>query len=74
MILWDVWGLLDEETVDAEELAPKLDALAELLQSPNLGPEQIVDLFNDADLQVPETVTSFSPVALGPARIALRRN
>lgn len=72
MILWDVWGLLDDETVDAEELAPKLDALAELLQSPDLMLEPIIRLFDDADWRVPETVASFSPAALGPVRITLR--
>lgn len=71
MILWDVWGLLDDETVDAEELAPKLDALADRLQS-DLMLERIITSFDDADWRVPETVASFSPAALGPVRITLR--
>jgi Transglutaminase-like superfamily len=72
MVLWDVWGLLDDETVDAEDLAPKLDALAEVLHAPDLTLKQILSLFDDPDWRVPETVTSFSPAALGPAPVTLR--
>ncbi|MFI5776781.1 transglutaminase-like domain-containing protein [Nocardia sp. NPDC051570] len=72
MILWDVWGLLDDETVDTQELAPKLDALAELLQSADLALDQIEGVFADAALRVPETVTTISPAALEPIRITLR--
>jgi hypothetical protein len=73
MILWDVWGLLEDDAVDAEELAMKLDSLAALLQSDDLAPEQIVGLFDDPDWRVPDTVVSISPAALGPAEVALRR-
>ncbi len=74
MILWDQWGLLDDHTSDADELAPKLDALADLLRPVDLAVGQIQDAFDDAALRVPEAVTSTSPATDTPVRVVLRTN
>jgi hypothetical protein len=72
MILWDEWGLLNDETTDTEKLAPKLDALADLLQSADHAVDQIRSAFNDVTLRVPEVVTSTSPATNTPVQILLR--
>ncbi|WP_433654927.1 transglutaminase-like domain-containing protein [Nocardia sp. CA-128927] len=72
MLLWDIWGLLDDEPEDTDELAVKLDGLAEHLQSADLTSDQIAGLFDDVTLRVPEAVTTISPAGLAPVRVLLR--
>ncbi|MFI5782074.1 transglutaminase-like domain-containing protein [Nocardia sp. NPDC051570] len=72
MILWDVWGLLEETPIISDEQAAKLDALAELLGSVDIATDRIENAFTDAALNVPEVVTTFSPAEPVPTRIRLR--
>ncbi|WP_225732603.1 transglutaminase-like domain-containing protein [Nocardia sp. JCM 34519] len=72
MILWDEWGLLNDPTAD--ELAPKFDALADLLSPVDVAVDQIQDAFEDPAFRVTEVVTSTSPVTGAATRVLLRAN
>lgn len=72
MLLWDLWGLLGNRGTRTAEVRPKLDALANLLRTPDLGVDQLAKAFDDPDLGVPGVVTSASPPGFDRTRVTLR--
>ena len=72
MILWDGWGLIQQEGVSGTDLA-LLDEVAELTRTPDdAGSDALRRVYeDDARLRVPSEVTSYSPASEGPIRVAL---
>jgi hypothetical protein len=70
MILWDLWGVLD----DAAELTPaglaRADELAELVAGADV--EQLRVVFEAGDVRVPPVIRSVSPPARLPVEVVLR--
>jgi Transglutaminase-like superfamily len=75
MLLWDYWGLdgaLDEAGADPSpaQLAV-LDGAASVTGASGAPQEVIQRLYEDEHFRVPDVVTSYSPAASGPLRIAV---
>ena len=72
MVLWDSWGLAESDDLFAEQLA-LLDRAAEIMISGSTTVGDLRDLSRRAELQVPPAVTSYSPAADQPLRVAVMR-
>jgi hypothetical protein len=61
LVLWDVWGL-----ISTLECGPtdRLDALAVLLNTPDVPVERLAAALAEDDLRIPEVVLSLTPVTL----------
>ena len=70
MVLWDWWGLAECEELTADHLA-LLDRAAEVIASGAVTVDDLRDLYNRAELQVPSVVTSYSPAADAPVRVSV---
>ena len=71
MILWDAWGLMMNDRLDSETLA-LLDQVARTTLSGDAGFAEVEALYaNEAGLQVPATVLSYSPVSEAPREVKL---
>jgi hypothetical protein len=70
MILWDDWGLTEVAEPDAAQLA-LLDRTAAALVDPALSLATLEALYDRDEFRVPPTVTSHSPAADKPLRVAL---
>jgi hypothetical protein len=68
MILWDTWGLMEQEHL-AERDLELLDRLAKATASADPDHSELRRLYEDEPvLQVPGTVTSYSPLGGEPAQ------
>jgi hypothetical protein len=70
MILWDDWGLAEIKEPDAGQLA-LLDHTATALLDPDLALTTLRALYERDEFRVPAEVTSHSPAADRPLRVAL---
>lgn len=71
MILWDTWGLLENETISEPEGA-LLDHVAETTRVDEPAFAAVRQRYNDhADLRVPDVVTSFSPTGNEPVQVQI---
>lgn len=72
MILWDTWGLVEQEQLTEHDFA-LLDHVAEVTATPDPRRAELQRLYrSDARLQVPHTVTSYSPLTGERREIALQ--
>jgi hypothetical protein len=73
MILWDDWGLLEQQTVLEDDLR-LLDKVAEATLAPgDAAFDQLRRIYQDEErLRVPSEVTSYSPASQGPLKVALK--
>jgi hypothetical protein len=72
MVLWDSWGLAESDELSAEQL-DLLDRVAEVMVSGTATVDDLRELYDRAELQVPPVVTSYSPAAEAPLRVATAR-
>ena len=70
MILWDTWGLMNL-THPAERDLALLDRVAKATASTDTDSSELRRLYECEPLRVPDTVTSYSPVADGPLEVRL---
>jgi hypothetical protein len=70
MILWDVWGLNEREPTDAD--LTLLDRVADVTAAEHLDLAELRRLFREPGLEVPRTVTSYSPLTGEPRRVTVR--
>jgi hypothetical protein len=70
MILWDLWGDLDDDAVLAPEAVARADELAEVLADADL--EQLRVLFEAEDVRVPPVIRSVIPPGRLPVEVVLR--
>lgn len=68
LILWDVWGLI--ATLEAGP-ADRMDALAELLRTPEVPLTDLAAALAEDDLRIPDTVLCMTPFAT-PEQVTLR--
>lgn len=73
MLLWDTWGMLNDDPITADEW-DLLDSVAALTRQddPPLGDVEALYV-SEADLAVPDVVTSFSPIGERPVQVAISR-
>jgi hypothetical protein len=72
MILWDTWGLMEQERLSDDDFA-LLDRVAEATTAADVGPSEVRRLYeSDPRLQVPQMVTSYSPLTGARRKIALQ--
>ena len=72
MVLWDSWGLAESDNLAAEQLG-LLDQVAAIMDSGSATVDDLRELQSRAALQVPSMVTSYSPAADRPLRVAVMR-
>lgn len=72
MVLWDSWGLAESDELSAEQLA-LLDRVAQLMVSGTVTVDDLRELYSCAELHVPSVITSYSPAAGAPLRVAAAR-
>jgi hypothetical protein len=71
MLLWDGWGLADEQAT-AEQDLELLDRVARLTASPDPAISELRDLYSsDLRLAVPPTVVSYDPLGGPPRTVTL---
>jgi hypothetical protein len=73
MILWDDWGLLEQQTMLEDDLR-LLDKVAEATLAPgDAAFDELRRVYQDEErLRVPSEVTSYSPASQGPLKVALK--
>lgn len=72
MVLWDSWGLAERSDLSAEQL-DVLDRVAEIMVSGTATVEDLREICSRAELRAPSVITSYSPAADAPLRVALAR-
>ncbi len=72
MVLWDSWGVAERTDLSAEDGA-LLDHVADILVSGATALDDLRRLADRAELKVPAEVTSYSPAADTPLRVAVAR-
>jgi hypothetical protein len=71
MLLWDAWGLADQQAADGD--LDLLDRVAELTSSPDPPLGELRDTAAaDPRLRVPSAVTSYDPLGGPPRTIELK--
>jgi hypothetical protein len=70
MILWDSWGLNEREPAD-QDLA-LLDRVADVTAAEDPDLDELRRLYREPGLEVPRTVTSYSPLTGEPRRVTVR--
>ncbi|MEV6648726.1 transglutaminase-like domain-containing protein [Amycolatopsis sp. NPDC051371] len=70
MILWDLWGDLDDAAVLAPDAVARADELAEVLAAADL--EQLQVLFEAEDVRVPPVIRSVTPPGPVAVEVVLR--
>lgn len=71
MILWDAWGLIEQERLSTEELA-LLDQVTRATLTMDTSFTEVRDLYaKEARLRAPTTVTSYSPTSEVPLEVEL---
>jgi hypothetical protein len=71
MLVWDQWGILNED--DPLRHAEILDQLAHVIADPNCSSAEISNWSQREGLQVPPTVTSYSPTQFSPLTVDISR-
>jgi hypothetical protein len=72
MALWDWWGLAENTDLTADQL-DVLDRVADVMASGEATVDDVRDLYDRDELQVPSVVTSYSPAADAPLRVSVAR-
>lgn len=72
MVLWDSWGLAESDDLSAEQLG-LLDHAAEVMVSGTATVDDLQTLYGRVELRVPSEITSYSPAADAPLRVATAR-
>ncbi len=72
MVLWDSWGLAECDVLSDEQL-DMLDHVAEVMISGTATVDDLRDLYRRSELRVPPEITSYSPAAGAPLRVATTR-
>lgn len=72
MVLWDIWGMMEQDTPPTAEQMTRLDALAERLAAPDLTTAAIRHLADRPEFQVPPTITSVNPLDGSLRQVTLR--
>jgi hypothetical protein len=70
MVLWDYWGLVEGTELTQEHL-DLLDRTATIMTSDEATIDDLRELYSHADLRAPSVVTSYSPAAEAPLRVAV---
>lgn len=71
MILWDTWGILDDDPIPDEQ-AELLDGIATLTRQENPSLVEIESLYRATpDVAVPNVVTCFNPAAGAPTEVSV---
>jgi len=71
MLVWDQWGILDEE--DPLRHAEVLDLLARKTSDPNCPVEELSEWTKTEGIRVPTIVTSYSPAHSSPLKVDVSR-
>jgi hypothetical protein len=71
MLVWDQWGILDED--DPLRHAPLLDELARATADPSCSAAVLATWAQVDDLRLPQTVSSYSPAHPDPVKVDVRR-
>ncbi len=72
MVLWDSWGLAERSELSAADL-DLLDRVAERMASGAATVDDLRELSERAEFQVPPLVASYSPAADAPLRVCVAR-
>ena len=72
MLLWDGWGLIEQDTEPSQAQLALLDGLAAATSSSDVRLDQIQEFSQHPALRVPPTVISYSPAGNAPLKVAVR--
>ena len=71
MILWDTWGILDDNPIPADQ-AVMLDRMAAVTRQDNPSPAEIAALYRETpEAAVPGVVTNYNPAAGPPTEVSV---
>ncbi|MFG1997647.1 transglutaminase-like domain-containing protein [Spirillospora sp. NPDC048911] len=72
MLLWDGWGVIDTRDAPDEPMFERMDALAALINDPEVTLDRVQAAYADEDLRVPPVVSSHPPPDNERIRVELR--